>query len=279
MKFRIIYTLFALAASLFLWLGNSGGAAAVQNQDRTNGPTANGFCGNSFCHDDGQFSPTLEIRLLANGMPVENYVPGQTYTLAVTIEATGSPEEYGFQAVALDAAETNAGAFGTPAGGQQITTLGNGNNYWEHQGAQSTNSFEIEWTAPADASAGAVTFYSAGIAANDGNGSGGDGAASNTLSVEPMVSSIFSVETLAVDVQISPNPVQDVANIQITTAERNQLQLNLFSTNGQLVSNQTLEVAVGTQQIVVATTDLAAGVYHLQLTDGERVKTVKMLKK
>ncbi|MFK7935181.1 MAG: choice-of-anchor V domain-containing protein [Saprospiraceae bacterium] len=278
MKFKFIYTFFGLATALFLGLGNTGGAGAVQNADRTNGPAADGFCGNSFCHDDGQFSPTLDIQLLADGTPVENYVPGETYTLAVTINASGSPAEYGFQAVALDESDANTGSFGTPVSGQQITTLGNGNSYWEHQGAQNTNAFEIEWTAPADA-AGAITFYSAGIAANDGNGSGGDGAANSSLSVAPMVSSVFGVEALPVQVQISPNPVQDIANVQISTAERSELQLNIFNTNGQLVQNQTANVAAGDHQLEVNTTDLAAGIYHLQLTDGERVKTVKMLKK
>jgi len=55
--------------------------------------------------------------------------------------------------------------------------------------------------------------------------------------------------------------------------------LNVFNTNGQLVQNQTANLTAGKHQLEVNTADLAAGIYHLQLTDGERVKTVKMLKK
>lgn len=280
MKLRIIYTLFGFATGLFLWMGNSGGAAAVQNQDRTNGPLAMGFCGNSFCHDDGSFSPTLDIQLLDAGTPVANYVPGQTYTLSVTIMATsGTPAEYGFQAVALDASETNTGTFGTPASGQQITSLDNGNQYWEHAGAQLENQFEIEWTAPTDASAGEITFYSAGIAANDGNGSGGDGAANSSLSVQPMASSIFQIETLPIDVQIYPNPVQEIANVQVDSDTRRSVNLNIFDVQGRLVQSQVAELEVGENQLSVNANTLTTGIYSLQITDGERVKSLKILKK
>lgn len=280
MKLRIIYTLFSLATGLFLWMGNSGGAAAVQNQDRTNGPAAMGFCGNSFCHDDGSFSPTLEIQLLDAGSPVTNYVPGQTYTLSVTITATsGTPAEYGFQAVALDASDLNTGTFGTPASGQQITSIGNGNQYWEHAGAQLENQFEIEWTAPMDATAGEITFYSAGIAANDGNGNGGDGAASSQLSVQPMASSIFQIATLPIEVQVYPNPVKDVANVAINSDKHSTVNLNIFDVHGRLVQQQNTDLQVGDNQFSVEMNDLATGIYHLQVTDGERIKSLKILKK
>ncbi|MEL7020061.1 MAG: choice-of-anchor V domain-containing protein [Bacteroidota bacterium] len=280
MKFRIIYTCFALATGLFLWLGNTGGVGAVQGRDLTNSPTANGFCGNSFCHDDGQFSPNLVLQLLDNGSPVSEYTPGQTYTLSVTIEASGTPVEYGFQAVALDGNNTSAGLFGTPANGQQITALGNGNDYWEHRGAQSSNQFEIEWTAPTNGDIDTVTFYSSGIAANDGNGSGGDGAASSSLSVTAtMINNLTKVPALAAAINVSPNPVQEIAQVYINTDVQNTLHLYLFDINGKQIYQQSIDgMTNGQEPITIYLADMATGVYYLHLTDGVRTQSTSIVK-
>ena len=105
----VLYTLFLLALA-FLHLQNSNGAAAVQEADRTGSPLSTANCG--ACHGGGNFSPSLEASLLDEGMPVNSYTPGKDYTVRLSIAAANNPSAYGFQAVALKAADnTNAGTF------------------------------------------------------------------------------------------------------------------------------------------------------------------------
>lgn len=277
MKFRIVYTCFALSMGVFLFMGNSGGIGAVRGFDRTGGPLAQGFCGNSACHDDGSFNPTLEIEVLDGGMPVTNYLPGKTYMLSVSIIAgSGSPAEYGFQAVALDGANAAAGTFGTPEDGIQVTSLG-GIDYAEQSSPRTTNNFQIEWTAPTT-DVGEVTFYSGGNAANNANGSGGDSGVAGRLSLSPMVSGINSVELLPVAMEVVPNPVIDFAQIQLNSELSGDFILNVYSITGQLMTRKNVNLRTGDNTVEVDMNDFVKGIYTIQLTDNERVITKKIVK-
>ncbi|HEX4947256.1 MAG TPA: choice-of-anchor V domain-containing protein [Blastocatellia bacterium] len=110
-----------------------------------------------------------------------SYTAGQTYTLRVSLSRTGI-SRFGFQLVALDANGANVGTLATTDGNTQTIDADPGSwagrKYIEHtrNGSAGTNNqaiWTIRWTAPA-AKAGTVTFYAAGNAANNDNGTGGD---------------------------------------------------------------------------------------------------------
>src|SRR5205085_11245882 len=52
----------------------------------------------SYCHSSGNYSPTISLQLLSNGVPVTgNYVPGWTYTVRITRSANANlPVNGGF---------------------------------------------------------------------------------------------------------------------------------------------------------------------------------------
>jgi len=128
------------------------------------------------CHTGHILNPDALGSVTIDGVPT-SYMPGQTYTLTVTVQRTGQIR-WGFELTALKSSDATAA--GTITITNTLTRMGtlNGRTYVEQTTVngddgtfsnQSSGSWEFSWTAPA-AGAGAVTFYAAGNAA-DGNGS------------------------------------------------------------------------------------------------------------
>jgi hypothetical protein len=91
----------------------------------------------------------------------------------VTIVAGNNPRGYGFQLVSLSGNNNvQGGSFGTAPAGFNKVTLDN-RVYVEQSSTRSSGTFVIPWTAPV-VGTGSVRFYSAGVAVNGSNGSGGD---------------------------------------------------------------------------------------------------------
>lgn len=281
MKIRLLYLLFGALLCTVLFLNNSGGAANVQRIDRTGSPLSPATCANPGCHSSGSFSPSISAQLLKDGMTVNAYEPGEDYTLRIQISASGSPTRYGFQTVALMGMnDQNSGTFDSePAGFNKVTL--NNRVYVEHNSPRPANTLEIKWEAPASGS-GAVRFYAAGIAANGNGSSSGDGTASlaNPLTIgEASVSSVFGVDALAANLDVYPNPVAERLNLRIQIQESGRYFLQIFDTNGRKVQQRTLQLQAGENLETFDMSELAAGNYFVNLSDGNRVVSKKILKK
>ncbi|MCU0246862.1 MAG: Reeler domain-containing protein [Bryobacter sp.] len=119
-----------------------------------------------------------------------SYTPGSTYRLRVTLSDPAATR-WGFQVTARAGAEntTLSGTFvlanatttrfsaGAPAG-EYVTHTAAGTA----QGTTGSNSWEVDWTAPA-AGAGTVTFFAAGNAANNAGGNTGDSIYTTSLQI------------------------------------------------------------------------------------------------
>lgn len=273
----MLYTFFALAMGSYLFYSSSAGPASVQVQDRTGSPIAAGFCGNNGCHASGAFGAGLTISVTDGTNTVTSYQPEVTYTVRVNVTDDGNASTYGYQAVALDAGNNNAGSMGFPNAGQQLVTLASGIEYMEHSTPSNSGSFEFSWTAPA-AGTGDVTLYSGGIAADGGGSSAGDGSALGNVMLTEMVSDIFQVEQLPVSLDIYPNPVQDQLNLSIQSDISGSFDLNIYDLKGQLLQQEVISLSATTQQQNIQVNDLPKGNYLLQLTDGVKMATKKMIK-
>ncbi len=163
---------------LILW------AHAVGAPPRSTGAPGDQTCLQSGCHIGTRTdnSPNLEI-LWEGGA---NYQPGLKQKFTVRI--TDSARRYGFQATArLESNLINgaAGSFGNLNGstyvicesGQDRPAIGcpptTPVEFITHSDAQTSNTFQFEWTPPASQSAGAVMIY---VAANASNGPAPSGA-------------------------------------------------------------------------------------------------------
>jgi hypothetical protein len=191
MKHQVVSTIFGLAFIAFVFSSSSGGRATAANSGNTGAPGETTTC--VTCHNSGSsYNPSLLINLYNQGTttPVTSYAPGQIYDMQVVVNnSMGSPSGYGFQMVALNGSNSNAGSWSTPSSNTKIATLNNGRSYVEQNGVGSLNTFTMKWTAPSSGT-GNVTFYSAGNAVNGNGAISGDNGALNNLTINEMVVNI-----------------------------------------------------------------------------------------
>jgi hypothetical protein len=277
MKFRVVYTFFSALLALILLLNFSGGPARTQGQDRTGGPFSEAPC--QTCHSAGAFSPELVIEILDGDDPITDYEPGATYTFKATINTTGSPAEFGFQAVALSGEDdVNAGTFGTPDDDMSVVDL-NGRSYVEHKSPRTENVFEIDWTAPG-AGTGEVRIYAACVAANNGNSTAGDGSVFlvNPLTLNEGLVSVGEIDQQMVSLEVFPNPVQEQLNLRINLEQSSNLQLQIFDMSGKLIQSNQLSLLNGENSTSVDVSNLPQGIYSIFLSNGKDGITERILK-
>ena len=284
MKFRNVYTLFAIVALSIVFQSRSTGPGATANLQVTGAPgsTGNtGTCGNSGCHTSGAFNPSLEL-IADNGdfVPLSEYEPGETYFLNLNFTTDGGQAGTGFQAVALDGANEQAGSWSEIPGLAQIANLSN-RDYLEHNTPNTDNgglSWDAQWTAP-PAGTGDVTFYAAGLAIN-GNGSNqGDGVTTSTLTLtENLASSTSQIENQFNSMEISPNPIVDLTTVSISSKSSGSFQLNVMNSTGQNVYADKINLQVGQNVEVLNLSDLQSGLYFLQVEGEDQVSTRQLIK-
>jgi uncharacterized protein (TIGR03437 family) len=121
--------------------------------------------------------PNSRGKVEITGLPAV-YTPGQTYTLTITVSHP-TARAWGFEMTAIDANGTSS-TVGSMTAVNATTTLkrdstasGQVRTYFSHndeagiaKGKTGSNSWSINWTAPA-ATVGDITFYAAGNAANN----------------------------------------------------------------------------------------------------------------
>jgi SprB repeat len=154
------------------WLANSSNPP-----DASTGAPFDGKCNN--CHGGNNangYSGTVTLSGLPN--PI---VLGQVYPLTLTMSSTNpnsTPAGGGFQLVAVDGNDNNAGTWLAPVNSGTGIDLANGRSYMEHRGpkdfsgANSSISWDFQWTAPASAAGNTIKFYYSGNFVNGGSTSG-----------------------------------------------------------------------------------------------------------
>lgn len=271
-----IYIFFLFAAGGFIALAPSGGVGAVQGKDRTGSPLTEGSC--QTCHNNGSFNPSAAIEILQNDAAVTQYVPGETYTVRIiTTAGAGTPAEYGFQAVALQGADEDAGSF-TAGAGMQISAV-NGRSYAEHSSPSGDNVFTLTWTAPA-AGAGNVNFYASTTAVNGMNGSSGDnGAVAPTVMLtEDMSSSVAETGIGKMQMSITPNPVGEMLNYTIVGRDNGNYDLRLVNAFGKVITAEKVNLRTGENILNLDVSALSKGIYILQISSKNYYAAERMLK-
>jgi len=143
------------------------------------------------------------------GMPLNEYIAGQTYTMSVTVSRT-SNNLFGFGFEALTNLNDNAGTLLiTDAAATQIktrvvtsVTRRNVVHQLNAGAASGSKTFNFSWTAPASGS-GPVGFYFAGVAADGNANDNNDYVYKSSLTVTEQVC----------PVPVQPNPISGSASI------------------------------------------------------------------
>jgi hypothetical protein len=174
---KIEVVILVLVVTLVVIAFTSGNYLTTQAIASIGGPPASrtGAPGESTCtscHSQNTGSGQFSIIAPAN------YTPGQTYQIQVRhIASDPSRQAWGFELTSL-AGTAPAGTLANTAANTRIRT-GNGRTYIEQNssgvfsGQTGGASWVFNWTAPAT-DVGNVTFYAAGLQADDDGGEGGD---------------------------------------------------------------------------------------------------------
>jgi hypothetical protein len=281
MKFKIIYKIFALAFLTFVFQSRSNGPANVLGIEVTGAPGSQGnlgTCANAGCHFAGAFDSSTEITLLDGTDAVTEYEPGKSYTVRIEgIAGSGSPDGYGYQAVVLDGADSQAGEWGDVGNGSQVVGL-SGRSYAEHNSTGSSSTYELEWVAPA-ANTGAVTIYAAMALVNGNGTSGGDGGSNASLSIsEKDPNSTTSVIREFANISVYPNPVQNELNIDITSRNSGAFDLRFIDISGKIVRTEQIEISTGSNLRNFDVSEMNKGFYLVQLFGDDYIASTEMLK-
>lgn len=289
MKFKNFYFLLSILFIAYIFMGHSAGRADSQNWGNTGAPgdqnLANGEPRTCIsCHGGTSFTVDLDISLEdQGGNPIVNeYIPGETYNMAVTINSTGAntPARYGFQILALtDDDEQEVNTWANPSTNAKIALAANtGRTYVEHNNPSTANTFTMEWTAP-ESGNGSITFYSCGNGVNGNGSTSGDGAACTTVTFQEAETNAASALALApFSVDISPNPATNLINVNIDSPIQEDFTMNILNVNGQLMQSQVWSLNKTDNRNEIQINDLPAGMYFLQMVNDKYNRTVRWIK-
>ncbi len=86
------------------------------------------------------------------------------------------------------------------------------------------------------------------------------------------------VEELDVSVDVAPNPFDQEINVSLYSNQSRDLELGIFDALGRNVMTADQLTVNGQMNHTLNTGDLPGGIYFLRVTDGDKVKTVKLMK-
>ncbi|MCS7085340.1 MAG: choice-of-anchor V domain-containing protein, partial [Bacteroidia bacterium] len=196
-----------------------------------------------------------------NGSDVENYVPGETYDVSVTVS---HPQfnKFGFQLTALNTAgNSNVGVISVGSGLSVREDQGRNRIYVNHQsgstaGTGNAKTWTFRWQA-ATGLMGPVTFYAAGNAAN-GNGSfAGDLVYTASLQL-PQGTTQRGLATSTNVLRVRTDDEKTYAVFDFATAAKGTL--TLADASGRTWWTRNIEISPGT---TVLPFDAPKGVYCL----------------
>jgi hypothetical protein len=254
-----------------LFLGNVGGRAKTQGKGNTGAPgdeTVGGVARTcQSCHGSSiQATTSIELLNKTTNQPITTYVPNDTYQLRVKINpVSGSPVGYGFQAVALNSANVQIPAWTNPASNVQIAVASsNGRTYAEHKGMSGSNTFLVDWKAPA-AGTGKITFYAGGVAANGSNTDNGDGGSKAQLAITENTVSIQKAPLTFAELVSYPNPAEEELNLKLYSTEYQNLDIEIVNIMGQSLKQNLHQAIAGENILRISVRDLPTGGYILRI--------------
>lgn len=229
---------------------------------RTGSPADGATCSSSGCHF-GTPSPLANV--ITSNIPASGYVPGQTYTITVTVPGSGNK---GFQ---VSPQKTDGTQLGTLQAGPGTQVNG---KYITHTSQRTgTAIWTFNWVAPA-AGTGNVTFYGAFAQSRQVT-------RTSTLSVSEAVSTSVSEMRAFSKVNVYPNPASSEINLAFNLTRNSLTEVRLLDLNGKEISvlhNQTLESGNQTLRLNLPG-GLNGGHYFVTLKAEGQMKTLPIFVK
>lgn len=248
------------------------------------GAPLEGTCRQSNCHITYQLNSGTGSISAASTMNSWTYVPGQTYTINITVRKTGVPL-FGIGAGILQASGDNAGTLLiTQPTRTQIKTRTIGqyirrNVVHQLNGGRFNDScvFSFNWQAPSS-NIGNVTLYAAGNCANSNDSATGDFIYTLTQVIQPdLTSDIVPLMSTVSSISVFPNPATDHLNVSFTQKETEEVRFSLTDLKGAVVAELLSEtIPAGPFERKIDLPALPSGVYllHASSENGHRTRRV-----
>lgn len=241
-KVKVLLFNFALLAFGYMFLFYN-----ADPPDQRTGAPSEGTCGD--CHSGGSFTGSLEII----GLP-SSINAGDAYNITVRVtNLTGNASKAGFQLVALNGNNTNAGNLIALSSDHGTTTSG-GRKYVDHRGgklldASKQAEWTFQWVAPSDPNGTSITMYCAALMANGNGNNTGDNYILKSMS-GTIVNIVTPVEVTLTGTNLTCNQSNDGT---ATANPSGGIPPYTFKWSGAKTT-QTIE-------------NLSAGTYHVTVTD------------
>jgi methionine-rich copper-binding protein CopC len=254
---------------------------------RTGSPgesTCNVTCHTGFALNDG----TGSITISSPDMPTWEYMPGDTYTIDVTVSRAGN-SLFGVDVECLTGSSPaqNAGVLVITNSAQTqiknniVSSVTRHNVVHKLNGGTGTDShtFSFKWVCPTT-NVGNVTFYATGNAANGNNLTSGDHIYKLTQVVTPALGAgMNAAEENPAAFNIYPNPATDHLSVSFDAKAGEDYSVHLISADGKEVAQLGTGITTGDPIEISASlpADLKPGLYLVQLVHGYSFTAKKIL--
>jgi hypothetical protein len=240
----------------------------------TTGSPGEGLC--TGCHGGGPAGTSISVTAVP-GFSNSNYVPGQVYSVTVTVSHPTQPA-FGFDCEILTSSNTNAGAMSAAGSGMQFANFGLKKNatHTAPKSGSGSASWTFQWTAP---NSGTATFYVSGNAVNLDNNTSGDFPSNMHMALTPV--SLTSIkeqsETLS-ELRVFPNPSAEICSVSYQALQEQHISIDLFDLSGKLVKNVINEKQdAGSHTNILDLKGIAKGVYFVKIASEGNIIASKMI--
>jgi hypothetical protein len=267
--------LFSLLAALFICILPSFNKKLSSNGEiGTTGAPGEGTC--TGCHGGGPSGTTISITAVPD-FSNSNYMPGQTYTVTITVSHPTQPA-FGFDCEILTSGNANAGTMSGAGAGMQFANAGSKKNatHTSPKSGSGSASWTFQWTAP---NSGSATFYVSGNAVNLNNNDTGDSPTNRSMALTPVsTTGIKEQSEILSELRIFPNPSADICSVSYQTSQDQHISIDLFELSGKLVKKMVNEKQnAGSHTNIVDLKGIAKGVYFVKITSDGNLIASKMI--
>lgn len=278
-----------IAASGLIFIMTSGTLDKNGKIGKTNSPSET-TCNDSRCHTSFALnSGPATINVSCPEMPSWEYVPGDTYTVAVEIAQTGKTL-YGIDLEVLTPSNANAGTIlnihsdstqlanytGASPSRVNLTHITRGGAV-----AAAGKTWTFRWIAPSDTSIHTATMYYALNASDASNSVSGDYIYTRNQVFTQKVNTgtgILNNNELNADIRIFPNPASENLNLNGILSSEDPYTIRLYDLNGRIQKSFAENEKSGhyiNRQFDIS--DVATGLYLLEISQGSERKVQKVV--
>ena len=268
-----------VAASLVLDNTNTHSRSNGSPESASGSPFDGVTCTKSGCHTG---TASAQDNMITSNIPASGYIPGQTYTITVSITQAGI-SKFGFSISPQNASGTVLGSLViTNTAQTQLKNIVH--NYVTHTSAGNAGSgsktWSFDWIAPA-AGTGAVPFY-ASVNASNGNGNtSGDQIYTDVYTVVEDITTQIQPNMNDVDFAVFPNPVEgNSVQVSFNANASSTSRIRVMSLNGTIVNEINHNATSnGNQHAALSLENLAKGVYFVEVQNGLDTKMTRIIRR